>query len=427
MFRPQHVEVEMRAAVPVPIVRALTRLSRREFFGTGIVAGVLGALGVRSAPAEPLRANPPDHSIYMRLLGVRPHLAGHGYTTVVGGSRMPVEVHRAMTEAGEHFVDLFELNEAAGRRLAEVTKAEAAIVTSGSFSGLLLGAAACLSGKDPERVQALPQPTWPKRELVTQKAHRVAYDKAYQVAGMTIVEVETREQLANAVGPKTAMIHAIASVERRHDRTPDVMLPQEVIAIGKRAGVPVLVDLAAELPPVSNLTRYTDMGADLIVISGGKGLRGPQSTGILAGRRDLIDAARLHAFPNTGLGRGMKVGKEEVIGLIAAVNRFLELDHDALQLQWIRTARYVAGELQGVPGLKAEYVPARMTVLGYDAVELTWDPKTIPLTPDQARQKLRDGEPRIIFSGTTFITRNLENGEEVVVARRLRQLFTTYV
>lgn len=405
------------------IARSLTRWSRREFVGAGLFGALVGALHLPRLSADSLKTRMHGDSIYTRLLGVRPHLPGHGYTTIVGGSRMPAEVVRAMAEAGEQFVDIQELMAAAGRRIAEVTKTEAALVTSGSFSALLLGAAGCLSGSDPEKVAALPQPTWPKRECLMQTAHKFSYEKAFQVAGMTIVYAETREQFASAINPNTAMLAAIASVERRHDRAPAVMLPQEVIALGRKAGVPVLIDLAAELPPVTNLTRYSEMGADLIVISGGKGLRGPQSTGILAGRKDLIDAARLHAYPNTALGRGMKIGKEEVIGLIVAVNRFLELDHEAIQEGWIRTAKYVAEQLQGIPGLKAEYVPAKMTVLGYDAVELSWDEKVIPLTAEQARERLRNGEPRIIFSGTTFITRNLEEGEEILAARRLRQFF----
>lgn len=398
-------------------------LSRRQFFGASLVAGLASSVSLPRARAASLKKPMHAGSIYQRMLGVRPHLPGHGYTTVLGGSRMPVEVVRAMDEAGEEFVDLRELCAAAGRRLAAVTHSEAAIVTSGSFSGLVLAAAACLSGTDPEKVEALPQPTWPKRECVLQKAHRLDYAKAFQVAGMKIIEVERREDFARAITPNTAMIAAIASWERRDDRTPDVMRPEEFIELGRRTGVPVLIDLAAELPPVSNLTKYSDMGADLITISGGKGLRGPQSTGILGGKKALIDAARLHAYPNTMLARGMKIGKEEIIGLIAAVERFLSLDHEAIQEGWTQMARYVAAQLQGIPGLKAEYVAPRQTELGYDAVKLSWDQKVIPLTLEQARLQLRDGDPSLIFPGNTFITRNLENGEEVVAARRLRQFF----
>jgi L-seryl-tRNA(Ser) seleniumtransferase len=399
--------------------------SRREFFGSSAVASFLTALGIgRTAGASGLRRPGTGESIYTRLLGVRPHLPGHGHTTIYGGSRMPPEVMRAMAEANEEFVDMHQLFDAAGRRVAEVTGAEAGLVTSGSFASLTIGAAACLTGTDEERIQALPHPTWPKRECLMQTAHRFSYDRAYRAAGMTIVDVESREALGSAVNDKTAMLSGLASWERKHDRTPDVMLPEEIVALGKKTGVPVFIDVASELPPASNLTRYVEMGADLVAISGGKGIRGPQGTGILVGRKDLIEAARLNAFPYSNLGRGMKVGKEAVIGLIVALNRFVELDHDAYEEEWTRNAKYVCEALQDIPGLSAEYVPARLTPNGYDSVRLTWDEKRIPVTLEQARQMLRDGEPRLIFNdGDLFITRNLENGEEVLVVRRLREFF----
>ena len=399
--------------------------SRREFVGSSAVASFLAALGFGgTARATGLRRRGTEESIYTRLLGVRPHLAGHGHTTIYGGSRMPPEVMRAMAEANEEFVDMHELFDAAGRRVAEVTGAEAGLVTSGSFASLTIGAAACLSGTDEERIQALPHPTWPKHECLMQTAHRFSYDRAYRAAGMTIVDVESREALGSAVNDKTAMLSGLASWERKHDRTPDVMLPEEIVALGKKTGVPVFIDAASELPPASNLTRYVEMGADLVAISGGKGIRGPQGTGILVGRKDLIEAARLNAFPYSNLGRGMKVGKEAVIGLIVALNRFVELDHDAYEEEWTRNAKYVCEALQDIPGLSAEYVPARLTPNGYDSVRLTWDEKRIPVTLEQARQMLREGEPRLIFNdGDLFITRNLENGEEVLVVRRLREFF----
>ena len=399
--------------------------SRREFVGSSAVASFLAALGFGgTARATGLRRRGTEESIYTRLLGVRPHLAGHGHTTIYGGSRMPPEVMRAMAEANEEFVDMHELFDAAGRRVAEVTGAEAGLVTSGSFASLTIGAAACLTGTDEERIQALPHPTWPKHECLMQTAHRFSYDRAYRAAGMMIVDVESREALGSAVNDKTAMLSGLASWERKHDRTPDVMLPEEIVALGKKTGVPVFIDAASELPPASNLTRYVEMGADLVAISGGKGIRGPQGTGILVGRKDLIEAARLNAFPYSNLGRGMKVGKEAVIGLIVALNRFVELDHDAYEEEWTRNAKYVCEALQDIPGLSAEYVPARLTPNGYDSVRLTWDEKRIPVTLEQARQMLREGEPRLIFNdGDLFITRNLENGEEVLVVRRLREFF----
>jgi seryl-tRNA(Sec) selenium transferase len=339
----------------------------------------------------------------------------------VGGSRMPPEVMRAMAEANEYFVDMHELMAAAGRRIAEVTGAEAGLVTAGSFSALILGAAACLTGTDLEKVVALPHPTWSRRQCLIQKPHRFGYDRAYRAAGMEIVEVETREQFVNAITPDTAMISVLASVHRIENRPDSVMLPEETLEIGKKAGVPVLIDVASELPPVENLTKYARLGGDLVVISGGKGLQGPQGTGMLAGRKDLIEAATLNAFPNSHLGRGMKVGKECIVGFIAALNRYVELDHDAITESWNRKAQYVADQLQGIPGLTAR---PKVSKKGYADVELTWDQAVIPMTIREVREKLRHGQPRILWFDPVFMTRCLEDGEEVLAARRLREVFT---
>jgi L-seryl-tRNA(Ser) seleniumtransferase len=393
---------------------AAARLTRRDVFR----AGAAGALAARGAVAKPVYQD----SIYTRLLGVKPLVTCRGHTTIYGGSLMPVEVVRAMAEANDQFVDMYELNQAAGRRIAEVMKTEAALVSAGSFSAMLLGAAACLTGKDPAKIEALPHPTWPRRECLVLKGHRVVYDRAYRAAGMTLIELETKEQLVNAIGEKTAMIAALASVER--SRRPGVVTPEELVAIAKRARVPLLIDAASELPPVSSLTRYSGMGADLVVISGGKGLLGPQSTGILAGRRDLIEAAALNHSPNANIGRGMKVGKEEIVGLIAALNRYVSLDHELVHETWNKKARYLADQLRELPGVKAEY---RINAYGFGEVRVTWDRTVIPLTGREAFKKLMSGEPRILYyeddEGGTFQTRCMKDGDEMIAARRLREFF----
>jgi L-seryl-tRNA(Ser) seleniumtransferase len=305
---------------------------------------------------------------------------------------------RAMAEANDFFVDLHELNEAAGRRIAEVMQAEAALVSAGAFSAMVLGAAACLTGTDPEKIDALPHPHWPKRECLVQRAHREGYDRAYRAAGMVIRECETREQLAGAVNENTAMLAAMASTEKAAQQDRGIMRPEEFVSLGKKAGVPVLIDAAAEIPPADTLTRYSKMGFDLVVISGGKGLQGPQATGILAGRKDLIRAASLNHSPNTAIGRGMKVGKEEIVGLVAAINLYLSLDHDLVHESWNRKVRFLTGELQGIPGLRAEY---RMAANGHDhgflEALVSWDPRVIPLTGKAAQEQLLSGEPRIVY------------------------------
>lgn len=413
-------------------------LNRRQFLGAAAAGIALRGAGTaasqQAAPADvaSIEARLRDN-IYTRLLGVRPHLGAHPNITRLSGLRLSREVMEAMLEANEFFVDMAELIDAAGKRVAEVTGAEAGIVTAGASSAQLLGAAACLTGTDPEKIAALPHPTWPRRECLIQKAHRTSYDHAYRAAGMTIVEVDTREQFMNALGEHTAMIAVTAAVEKqrqpgppvpkRHatEWGPDVMRPDELVRVGNRAGVPVLIDAAAEVPPAENLTRYIRMGADLVAISGGKGLLGPQSTGLLAGRKDLIEAAKLHNAPNDRIGRGMKVAKEEIVGFIVALNRFVARDHAAVVEGWNRKARWIADQLLGIPGLSAEYV---VNTAEQGVVELAWDEKVIPLTADDLRMRLMAGQPRVILFRNYVWASNLRDGEEALVARRLRDVFT---
>ncbi len=405
------------------------RLSRRGLFAA-LAGAPLGAQAASRAAAPPSYG---ANSIYTRMFGIRPLLSCRGHTTIWGGSLMPAEVLRAMAEANDYFVDLRELNAAAGKRIAEVMQAESALVTAGAFSALVLGAAACLTGTDQERIDALPQPTWSKRECLIQKAHREGYDRAYRSAGMVIRELETREQFANAINANTAMIGVMASTEKAAKTDTSIMLPQEFIALGKKAGVPVLIDAAAEIPPPETLTKYTNMGADLVAISGGKGLQGPQATGILAGRKDLIQAATLNHSPNTAIGRGMKVGKEEIVGLVTAINLYLSLNHDVIHEGWNRKVRFLTNELQGIPGVRAEY---RLVANGHDhgfyEAFVAWDPKVIPLNGKQVEQKLLSGEPRIVYYAEygddhSFVlqTRTMKDGDEILAARRLRDLFVS--
>ena len=420
-------------------------VNRREFIRAGGIAGVAAAASVPGAAQGPgtatdgQSAHAPDlaatyrDNIYTRLLGVRPHLPAHEHISRLSGSRMPREVVAAMAEANGFFVDLSDLLTAANARVASLLGAEAALITSGGFSAMTLAAAACLTGTDPAKVEALPHATWPRRECLIQTVHRFDYDRAYRAVGMTIVEAGTREQFLKSLSDRTAMIAAISAVEhqvefgpprpkkRAHGPGPDVMLPAELIEVGRKAGVPVLVDPASDIPPTENLRKYFRLGADLVVLSGGKAILGPQSTGILAGRRDLIEAAALNAFPNANIGRGMKVGKEEVIGLIVALERYLKLDYDAVMRGWETKARYIADRLQGIPGVAAEVA---VNTAGFVDVDLSWDERLIPLTPQEVKDRLKQGDLPLIYDGTTVRTRCLDDGEERLVAERLRTFFT---
>jgi L-seryl-tRNA(Ser) seleniumtransferase len=385
-----------------------------------------------------------EDNVYTRLLGVRPHLPAHDHISRLGGGRMSADVQAAMAEANEYFVDLHELLDAAGRKIATLLGAEAAMVSSGGFSAMILGAAACLTGTDPEKAAALPHPTWPRRECLIQKAQRFDYDRAYRAAGATIVTAETRAELEAMAGEKTAFIAGLSNVERqgvfappieaRRAPNPDPKLvkAEELIAIGRGAKVPVLIDMASDLPPWGNLRRFLDAGADLLALSGGKVIGGPQSTGILLGRKDLIEAARLNAVPFDNIGRGMKVGKEEVIGLVVALERFVQQDHAAEMARWQARAERIVARLQGVAGLTAR---TAINTSGFIDADLAWDQAIIPLDRDGLRRLLKEGSPRVELEvvitndpGTTMWhatarTRTMRDGEELLVADRLRQVF----
>jgi len=411
-------------------------MKRREFLQSSLAAPFAGALAPATFEAgertpETVAAELEDN-VYTRVLGVRPHIGAHEHISRLSGSRMPDEVVEALVEANRFFVDVEELSEAAGRRIAELLGAEAALVTAGGFSSMILAAAGCLTGTDPAKIDALPHPDWPKRECVIQNAHRFSYDRAYRAAGMTIVEAADRAELLQKLSENTAMIAVLAAVEEQRQFGPPVprkralppeahvLMPDELIAIGKQAKVPVLVDMASDLPPASNLTRWLRAGADLVVVSGGKGLRGPQSTGILAGQRDLVEAAALNAAPHTGIGRGMKVGKEEIVALVVALERYLKLDHEKEIAGWNAKARWLASQLQGIRGLTAEYA---VNTKGYADLDLSWDESVIPLTHDELRRRLLAGRPRMTYDGTTVRVRQLDDAELTLVARRLREVF----
>ena len=404
-----------------------SNFSRLFTFSRRKLIAALGGVPAISR-AEPVYGR---ESIYTRMFGLRPLLCARGHTTAYGGSLMPAEVMRAMVEANDYFVDLNELNQAAGRRIAELMQSEAAIVTAGAFSAMVLGAAACLTGTDQEKIDALPHPGWRKRECLLQKAHRENYDRAYRAAGMVIREFATREQLVNAIGPDTAMLAALASTEKAAMKDRAIIQLHEVVELGKKAGVPTLIDAAAEIPPAGTLTRFTKMGFDLVAISGGKGLLGPQATGILAGRKDLIQAAALNHSPNTGIGRGMKVGKEEIVGLVAAMELYLSRDREAVHETWNNRTRFIVRELQGIPGLRAEH---RLAADGHDhgflEALVSWDRKIVPFTGKKLTEILQGGEPRMVYypeygdehSGV-LQTRSMKEGEEILAARRLRHVF----
>jgi D-glucosaminate-6-phosphate ammonia-lyase len=268
-------------------------------------------------------------SIYDRI-GVRTLVNARAATTAVGGTLMPPEVVQAMIEAANGFVVIEELNAAVGKLIAHCTGAEAGYVTAGSAGGMLLAVAACMTGTDPAKVKRLPDTAGMPNDVIIHRSHRINYDQMFRAPGARLVEIGIPSgtqpwELEEAISDRTA---AVAFVDSP-GIGPGALDFSTVVEIAHRRGVPVIVDAASTLPPVSHLTRWIAWGADLVIYSGGKGIRGPQDSGLLAGRRDLIEAAALNGAPNAGIGRGMKVSKEAMAGLYVALERFMTHDHEA--------------------------------------------------------------------------------------------------
>jgi len=393
--------------------------SRRRFLeniSTVPLVGGLTAAGVAPAAAAASRKG----RDYFRELGVRPFINAAGTYTAMTASLMPPEVMEAINYASRQYVMLDELHDRVGQRIATLLRAEAAMVTAGAASALTLGTAAVLTGTDRQKIVDLPDLSRMKSEVIIQKAHRFGYDHAVRNCGVRLVEVETPEELERAVGEKTAMM-LFYNNNNKEGRIPD----EEFARLGKKHSVPTFNDAAADVPPVENFWKYTGMGFDLVAFSGGKGIRGPQSAGLLLGRKDLIEAARLSAPPNGNtVGRGMKVNKEEMLAMLVAVELFLQKDHAREQREFERRADLVRASATAVRGVKAEiFVPPIANHVPH--VRITWDGAD-EAAATAAVKAMLDGEPSIAIrsEGPTLVVGvwMMQPGEERVVARRLRQV-----
>ena len=327
---------------------------------------------------------------YFRELGVRPFINAAGTYTAMTASLMPPEVLEAINYASKHYVMLDELHDKVGERIATLLHCEAAMVTSGAASALTLGTAAVLTGTDRQKIVDLPDLAHMKSEVIIQKSHRFGYDHAVRNCGVRLVEVETREDLERAINNQTAMM-----LFYNNNNTEGRIQDEEFVQLGKKHGIPTLNDAAADVPPVDNLWKYTKMGFDLVAFSGGKGLRGPQSAGVLLGRKDLIAAARLNAPPNGNtIGRGLKVNKEEMLGMLAALERYLANDHAAERREFDARAEAIRSGVATVPGIKAEiFVPEVANHVPH--VRISWDAAAKGMTAAEAVNALRAGEPSI--------------------------------
>ena len=325
-------------------------------------------------------------------LGVRTFINARGTITAMSGSLMHDYVLDAINSSSKDFCMLEELQDKVGERIAALVHSEAAMITAGAFSALTLGMAGVLTGMDLKRVEQLPhlESTGMKSEVIIQKKHQIDYNHALTNCGVKLVWVETPEDVDRAVNENTASMHFLGS-----GAVEGTIMHEEWLALAKKHNLPTSIDMAANVPPVSNLWAFNDMGFSFVALSGGKALRGPQSAGILMGKKEIIAAARLNAWPHSGtIGRGMKVNKEEIFGMYVALDRYIKQDHDKEWKDWEDRVARIAKAAESVKGVTTKnYVPPIADHT--PTLDISWDTGKIKLSGDDLLKALRKGDPSI--------------------------------
>jgi L-seryl-tRNA(Ser) seleniumtransferase len=392
-------------------------ITRRTLFSGG---GLLGMW-----PFSKLSAASNKPNIYQQL-GIRPVINLQGTMTTIGASKVSPEIHEAMTEASRHYVVLEELHDKVAARLATLMNTEDAMVSTGAAGAIAVGTCACLTGSDTAKVRRLPDLDGPQGEVIIQKVHRNGYDHAVRSTGVKVVEVDSADQLRNAFNERTKMIYFLGGSSGDWEYETPVKI-EECLEIAHKANVPVMVDAANMLPPWANIRKLGAMKVDLIALSGGKHMRGPQCSGILAGRRDLVRAARLNSSPySDSHGRPMKVGREEMVGLLMACEKYATLDFEAIDRQSLQQAEYLRNELTKISGLKASFAPHDRTRRVH-RVLVEWDEGAMGLTRKEVDAQLMNGDPRISVyrhkQGIMFTLFMNEPGDEKIAVRRMKEIF----
>ncbi|MGA9508459.1 MAG: aminotransferase class V-fold PLP-dependent enzyme [Candidatus Sulfotelmatobacter sp.] len=416
-------------------MRFNSKWNRRSFLGSlGLIASSIlaprklfsanGAFG--SGPSPRISGLGQTGNPYEEL-GVTTVINCEGTMTMLGGSLPHPELETVMTMAGRHFVSIPELEVAAGKRIAEMLKLPdgyTALVTSGAAAAIQSGLAGILTGGNEALIRQLPDLTGMKSEVIIQKSHRNPFDHQLRSTGIKLIVIETQDELRAAINERTAMMHF-----SNFANAAGQIKVGEWVKLAKQYNVPCMNDAAADTPPVSHLWDYTNMGYDLVTFSGGKAIRGPQCAGMLIGRNEMVANALLNNSPHEDtLGRSQKVGKEEIVGMVKALELFLAQDHDALAKEWQARLEMISGEITRVPGVSTSYfVPDIANHVPHMSV--TWDAARISLTPEQASKMLRSSSPSIVMgtgeghAGLVMNSFMLQPGENKIVAGQLSRLF----
>ena len=388
----------------------------------GVVSNVLSPLSAKASPYAKKRD-------LFKELGVRTFINAAGTLTYMTGSLMHDYVLDTINDASKDFCLLDELQDKVGEKIAGLVHSESAVVTSGAFSGMTLALAGILTGKDIKKVEMLPHldGTGMKSEVICQKAHDIVYNHALTNTGCKIVVVETAEDVAKAVNEKTALMHFL-NIEADKGK----IMHEEWVALGKKYNIPTSIDIAADVPPVSNLWKFNDMGFHFVVISGGKAMRGPQSAGLLMGKKYVIEAARLHMPPRGfNIGRGMKINKEEILGMYVALEHYINYDHDKEWKEWEKRIAHIENTIKPINGVTTTVsVPPLGNVT--PTLKIAWDNSKIKIATKDLQEQLRKGDPSIEVGGGGENTFNvtawmLKPGQEKIVARRIKEELTKAV
>ncbi len=390
-----------------------------------IAGGLIGSgIPFQSASAEETVAAAAGRDLFKEL-GLKTFINASCVCTTLTASLMPPEVTQAISKGAEEFVLLNDVLDKVGEKIAELCHAEAATVTAGCWSALVQGLAGAMTGMDRAKVMQLPNVDGMKSEVILQKSHANGYHQALKNTGAKLIIVETLEEVEAAISEKTAMLWFL-----NRELNKGKLKYEQWLALGKKHKIPTMIDIASDAHPVDNLWKFNDMGFDLVAISGGKAMRGPQSTGILMGKKDLIAAARLSASPNSGICRGHKVNKEEILAMYVALERHIKMDHVKEWKMWEDRMAIVVDTIKNIKGVQTEvFIPE---IANYTpTLHLSWDTNLIKMTGKELKERLWKGDPGIeVMGGGTMGSKKdgielsvwqLKPGQEKTVANRVRE------
>lgn len=389
-------------------------------------AGGLFGINSLSAQSRPELLTSNLRRNFFKELGLRTFINAAGTYTSMTGSLMPKEVIEAISYSADEYVNLDDLQDKVGERIAELLECEYATVSSGCFGAMSIGMAGVITGKDPKKVKQLPNTNGMKNEVIMQESHSIGYAQALTNVGAKIVKVKTAKQLENAISNKTCMLWFLNAHTDRGE-----IKWEEFISLGKKYKIPTFIDCAADVPPVENLFRFTKMGFDLVAFSGGKGLRGPQSAGLLLGKREYIEAARMHTPPRgETIARGMKVNKEEVLGMLAALELYLEKDHNKEWEMWESQIKLISDSASSIEGVETEiHVPKYANHV--PSLRIRWNEKKVKISPNEVRKQLSEGHPSIQTVGDStsvgITTWMMVPGQERIVSKRIKEILSSVI